>query len=139
MKKAFYLFLAVTFAGFSTISCGSDDDKGGSSSSLVGKWEYFQAGMVIDGEEFLSDWEHSEGCDKDYMELLSNGTGKDVIYWEDCEVEVETFDYAVSGNTFTIDYGDEDSISGTYSISSGILKIKEVYEGTTYMITYKKK
>lgn len=138
MKKVLYLFLAVTFVGFSTISCSSDDDKGGSS-SIIGSWEFYQEGFSIGDQELvLEDYEHTEGCSKDYIEFKSNGTATDFYFEEsNCEQNTDSASYVVSGNNITVTYqdeGEDETISGKYEIRNNVLtlKISETYMGVTY-------
>lgn len=136
MKK--HLFLFLTLVGLSLISCNSDDD--GGSPSIVGKWEYFQEGFEVDGQENLDDYNHAVGCNKDTAQYNSNGTVQEVYYSNDgsgCVEDSDTYSYTISGNTITNNFGSE-SLTGTFSISNNILKIKYTESGTTYVVTYKK-
>lgn len=138
MKKLIYLFLAVAFTGLSLVSCSSDDD--GGSPSVLGKWEYFQEGFVVGGEEVFTNYEHTAGCNKDYVQFNDNGTMQDVYYWNDgdgCVEDSDSYTYSVSGNTITTTFGSESS-SGTFSISNNILKVTYTTDGITYVDTYKK-
>lgn len=136
MKKHFFLF--VTLVGLSLISCNNDDEN--SSTSIVGKWEYFKEGFVVDGQEILEDYDHAVGCNKDTAQYNSNGTLQEVYYSNDgsgCVEESDTNSYTISGNTITVNFGSE-SLTGTFSISNNILKIRYTDSGTIYVVTLKK-
>ncbi len=141
MKKVIYLFVSVLFAGATFVSCSSDDNNGGSSSSIVGSWEFYQEGYSIGSQEVvLGDYEHTEGCSKDYIQFRADGTATDhYFYGTTCEEETDDAAYTTSGNNITVTYqGDEgeEVVSGTYEINSNILTIRlsETYMGVTYNV-----
>jgi len=97
MKKM--ILLAVAFLSFAAVtSCSNDDDN----ASLEGKWEYFKEGYVENGQEFLEDYEHQTGCEKDYS-LISATTIEDHSFFgTTCEEDVYSIPYTRNGNTITI-------------------------------------
>lgn len=133
-------------------SCSSDDNndnnnnQGGGSSAIIGKWENFERGTILYGteEEVMEDYEHEEGCFRDYIEFFSNGKMKTVFYLlsengNGCQEITDPSNYSVSGNTVTFSKGGQ-SATHTFSISSNLLEIRFVDEDTNdiYIDVYKK-
>ncbi|HZH70598.1 MAG TPA: hypothetical protein VFD80_09120, partial [Flavobacteriaceae bacterium] len=60
MKKLSVLLLSVLFVSFSFMSCSSDDDSSGGSGNvnLIGSWEFSKSGFIVEGNEFLDDYDH---------------------------------------------------------------------------------
>jgi len=125
--KIFKSILALAIVmSLAFVSCSkSDDDSNDFSSPIVGKWEpavtygFDQKDIVVSTE--LAD--HSEGCDKDYIEFVSNGTGNDVYYDYDCEVNVYKFTWKVNGDKITIVSDGVESGILTYKITGEILEM----------------
>ena len=101
MKKL-VLFVSVLALGLT--SCSKDDD-GGSSASLEGKWEYSKDGMSVNGNEALLDYDHSENCPKDYMQITAT-TVVDHYFYNDgtpeCDEEIDSSTYTRDGNTLSV-------------------------------------
>ncbi|MBY8963643.1 hypothetical protein KJK34_12840 [Flavobacterium sp. D11R37] len=116
MKKLL-MVSALALAGLTFTACGSDDD-GGSSASLEGKWYFSKTGTAAGGQEVFIDYDHEEGCEKDYVEFVEGGVYRDVSHWSDCETDVETDSWSRSGNTITIGEG-ADAVSGTIKKLTG--------------------
>ena len=144
MKKTFYLFAVLVFAGFNLASCSSDDNKGGgdTDTSIVGKWEYFKEGGEINGNEFLNDYYgHIEGCPKDYIEFKSDGTKVRYDYYgntgTECLLETHYETYEVEGNIITTtDFGGQEYEVLELTIST--LKLRYDSAGNTYIDVFKK-
>jgi len=123
------LFLAVAFTGFGAISCSSDDDKG--SSSIIGKWEITKTGFLLNGNEILEDYEHQEGCSKDFTEFTNDGKMYDYSYFNygnGCEEDVYESNYSLSGNTLNI-IGEEEDVQATIlTLNSSTLKVRVTFE-----------
>ncbi|MBF01329.1 MAG: hypothetical protein CMP77_15320 [Flavobacterium sp.] len=116
MKKLL-MVSALALAGLTFTACG-DDDGGGSSASLEGKWYFSKTGTAVGGQEAFIDYDHEEGCEKDYVEFVEGGVYRDVSHWSDCETDVETDSWSRSGNTITIGEG-TDAVSGTIKKLTG--------------------
>ncbi|PDS21691.1 hypothetical protein B0A78_13970, partial [Flavobacterium columnare NBRC 100251 = ATCC 23463] len=69
--KNLFLVLSILLLGLS--SCSKDDDSTPITSvaSLEGKWQLTKEGGIINNQEVLTDYQHTSGCAKDYMEFLS--------------------------------------------------------------------
>ncbi len=102
MKKSILLFIAVVAAGFS--SC-SNDDNAATEVSLLGKWQPVQSGVVMAGQELVEDFEHTVGCNKNYLEFAATTYTQhdfEKNMSNQCEEEIETLTYSRTGNTLTI-------------------------------------
>ncbi len=133
MKKTIYLFLAVVLTTSMSISCNSDDNgQGGNNSSLiVGKWEITKTGVLIEGEEVLEDYEHQEGCNRDFTEFTNNGKMLDYTYYNygsGCEEDIYESVYSVSANSLNITTEGETFIAVIQTLNSNTLKVRGQYE-----------
>lgn len=121
-KKLVLLFLV---ASTTLVSCNKDDDS--SSGSIEGSWEFSKVGTIIAGEEFLVDYDHTPGCNKDYTEIIAGGTLKD-HYFEDngsgCEEGIDNGTWSRSGNNITVNFNGDVSIAEILELSSSTLKLK---------------
>ncbi|MDD3458738.1 MAG: lipocalin family protein [Weeksellaceae bacterium] len=141
----FYLSIVLLTFGLFT-SCSSDDDSGSGSfnEQILGKWAYSQAGMVIEGQEVLENWEHLCASKKDHSEFTSNGKVISTEYDSDCtEFDVETLNYSISGDKLTV--SEEGGMTQTFTIktlNSSTLKLTltEEFEGVemTLITIFKK-
>lgn len=131
MKKLL-LFVSVLTLGLT--SCSSDDDSS-SSDSIEGTWEWSKEGTIVNGEEFLYDYDHFCDNKKDYVQILSGGVIKEVWYETDCTEDVWQANWSRNGNTLTVTDG-TDSVSGEIlELTNTTLKLKytETFDGTTYI------
>ena len=131
MKKLLILFLSVVTSGLLLTSCSDDDE----SASINGKWEFYQTGFSFGGQEELELYEHSEGCNKDYLEFLGGGVLNDVSYFnngETCEEFSDQGSWSKNGNTLTVTYDGESFTATIVTLDSTTLKISitEDFEGT---------
>lgn len=85
MKKSMGLVLFII--SVFVVSCSSDDDGGGTSGTVVGKWQFHQGGNKTPEGEVLFPYEHPCASKKDHIELLSSGVGKEYFYEEDCSLD----------------------------------------------------
>lgn len=115
MKKVILLFVAIV--SLSSITSCSDDDE--AEASLVGKWEYSQAGISGGGQDLLLPYEHTEGCTKDFVQITAT-LYADHSFFNDggCEEDIETSTYTRSGNTLTIGTG-ADAYTATIATLNG--------------------
>jgi hypothetical protein len=143
MKKIKFVLFSVLALGLTAVSCG-DDDSSSTSASLEGKWVYAKEGVAAQGQEVLQDYQHTAGCEKDYM-LISSTTVKDVWFNNDgegCEEDSETSNYTRSGNTISIVEGGVTNTATIEKVTATELKISETetLNGTTvkYVTTFTK-
>jgi hypothetical protein len=142
MKKIIFLFVAVVSASFMTTLCSSDDDGGTNNSDLIGKWEYFQEGEIINGVETLELYMHEEGCSKDYTEFLSNGTARDYSCFNDageCQKTVFPLNWTRNGNNITLSLGGISSTAEIVTLNATTLKVKYTDEDGTFVDVFTKR
>jgi len=143
-KKILFLFMSILALGTVT-SCskeddGADDDDG---SGITGKWYYYQQGMLMGSEEYLMDAVEGCGDDYNYIELMSNGTLKEVWYYNlgnGCTSETDTSGiWSKNGNNFTISYDGEVYMQGEIKIlDDTTLKVQYSEAETTYIAVFKR-
>lgn len=107
MKKLSTLFLFITILALTFVSCSSDSDND-NKVSIVGKWEFTQYGIGPLGKEVLSDRVNMTDCGRDYMEFLSDGTYKVVLFTKDngeCSTLKDSGKYTLNGSIFTLRKG----------------------------------
>jgi hypothetical protein len=142
MKKLKIVLFSVLALGLTLTSCGDDDSSSNNTSgNLVGKWIYSQE---KEGNGPLTDYEHTEGCDKDYMEISAQEI-KDAWFYKDgteCVEESETATYTRNGNTLTVTEGGMSFSGKIEKLTATELEISstETEEGVTvkYLSTYKR-
>lgn len=142
MKKLKLVLFSVLALGLTLTSCGDDDSSSNTSGNLEGKWIYAKEGMAAQGQEILEDYEHTPGCDKDFMEISAT-TVKDVWHDKegtDCVEGSDTSTYTRNGNTITVTEGTETFTATIEKLTATELKIvdTETVEGTTvkYVTTF---
>lgn len=137
MKKLFTLLTLVTLT-FLT-SCSSDDDNG-NTSNIVGTWEYFQVGTVINGQELLTPYDHeTPECGNDFIEFRANNTGIDSYFFLNdqsvCETDSITFSYTLNGLEITVNDDGDTVTAEILTLNDSTLKIQTVeeFEGETFI------
>jgi hypothetical protein len=143
--KLLYLFMSVLTLGIVS-SCSKDDDGDGDggqdNSLLIGKWYYYQEGMVIGGTEHLET--AFDGCDGNYTHIVLNSNGSLEEYWyydmgNGCETYSETGSWERSGNNFTLFYDGELYMQGQIMhLDEATLKISYVENQITYIVVFKR-
>jgi len=140
MKKLILLFVA-SISLTSITSCSKDDDN--SSASLEGKWEYSKEGFATNGQEVLTDYDHTVGCSKDFIRITAT-TVADHSFFNDgdgCEEEIFTVSYTRNGNTITAGTGADAGVGQILILDGSTLKIKysdEDFPGVDYITVYKR-
>jgi len=127
------LALFATAAIFS--SCGSDDDSGSTSASIVGKWAYSKTGFSVGGQEQLENYTHTTGCNKDYIQFLSDGKFYDVEYPTGCRPDtISSGTYVKNGNTVTFTEDGESDAVTVQKLTNSELKFASSYteQGVTF-------
>ena len=108
-------------------SCSKDKD----SARLEGKWEFSKEGTMFGSLEILLPYEHAEGCNKDYIEMLAGGVYRDFSYenmGEDCELFTEEGTWTRSGNTITVVTDGDTFVAEILSLTKTTLKVKTIFE-----------
>ena len=136
MKKSFLLFVSIVSLSLTFNSCSKDDDSSSSTSgTIVGEWEFLKEGTIVSGTEFLSPFEHTSGCTKNYIEFKSNGMAEDYYYEKpsgSCVEYVDEATWTKEGNALSVNYGGGDFFDSEIMIlNSTTLKIKFADDGGT--------
>lgn len=135
MKKFGILVASALVMGLSFTSCSSDDDSN-SIGSVIGKWNFGTLKYSLNGQ-FVSEEAYDDdepGCEKDYLEIFSNGTAVNGDYFgSDCELYSDETTYTRNGNTLTINTGETEETAQIIQANSNrmVLRYTEVYEGST--------
>ena len=125
MKKFKQLVLLFLVASATLVSCNKDDD--GDSASIEGSWEFSKYGGLLSGQEFLVDYDHTAGCNKDYLEIKSGGALVDHYFYDEgngCYEETETGTWVRNGNNVTLSYPGYTDSGEILELNSTTLKVK---------------
>lgn len=146
MKKLSILFLSVLTLSLTLTSCSSDDNE----ASIVGKWEAYQEGTIVDGVEHLAPINNEGACDKEIVEYQQNG--KYIDYYSEyndskCHNYTETGTWSKDDNKLTIKYtenADDDEIGEVLILDENTLKLKYTHINNgqvveIYVIEFKRK
>ena len=142
MKKLITILFSLLALGLAATSCDDDDNTSNNTrSELVGKWGYSKEEK---GDGPLTDYQHFQGCNKDYMEFSAQSV-KDVRHYTngiECANISHTASYTRNGNTLTVEGGTL-SFSGTIeklTATELIISELETQNGVTikYINTYTK-
>ena len=136
MKKRVLLFVSIVSLSLTFNSCSKDDDSSSSTSgTIVGEWEFLKEGTIVSGTEFLSPFEHTSGCTKNYIEFKSNGMAEDYYYEKpsgSCVEYVDEATWTKDGDALSVNYGGGDFFDSEIMIlNSTTLKIKFADDGGT--------
>lgn len=126
MKKSILLFVAIF--SLSLASCSSDDSAP-AEISLIGKWEPVKTGAIVQGQEMLQDFPHTQGCTRDYYQFTASTMENftfDVNSNNDCFEFSDSFSYTRNGNTVLIFDEDEDAKMEILLLDAATLKLKTV-------------
>lgn len=139
MRKTILMLFMFTASVMSFVSCSSDDSDSSSSSNIVGKWQHEKAGGILGGEEILLPYEHDCPTKKDYIEFLSNGTGRSYYYDQNCQLEEggEGGTWDKSGNILTLSGEDGTNEFEILTLNNTTLKIKEL-NGQGFILEFKR-
>lgn len=84
-KALLIAFIVLSYVGF--VACSKDDNGDDSSGDIVGKWQFDNGGVIVEGQEVMYPYPHDCASKKDYIEFRSNGRGLDYAYNQACELE----------------------------------------------------
>lgn len=115
MKNKLLFIAFLTLCSVSFMACSSDDNDGGTSGDIVGKWSFEKTGIIVEGQEVGYTYPHSCSTQKDHIEFKSNGSGLDYRYNGACEL-------------------DEDENGWTWTVSGSSLKITDEHGTANYEI-----
>lgn len=125
MKKIKFFLFALALSGAAFTSC-SDDDNDSTSASLEGKWYFEQEGISTNGQDVLSPWDNTEGCSKDYIELLDAGVYKEKFFYAGCTTEENTATWSRNGNTLTVTDGTDVTTVEIENLTESNLRVRAV-------------
>lgn len=124
MKKFKQLVLLFLVATVTLVSCDKDDDN---EASIEGSWEFSQES---NDAGVLEAYEHTAGCNKDYIQILAGGAFKSFVYETYgtvvCEESIYTAIWSRSGNNLTVTNSGESSTIEILELTNTTLKVKEV-------------
>ncbi|MDO4727783.1 MAG: lipocalin family protein [Bacteroidota bacterium] len=123
MKRIVWTFVAVLTSSVALTSC-SESDNGRDENSIIGKWNVYQYGAIVDGQEVYQFYPHEEGCEKDFVEFTNNGVFRSTVYSEGCLEQITTLNYVVEGNALIWSAGSQTQ-TDIFSISGNTLKIRQ--------------
>ncbi|WP_444647567.1 lipocalin family protein [Flavobacterium columnare] len=137
--KNLFLVLSILLLGLS--SCSKDDDSTPITSvpSLEGKWQFTKDGGIINNQEVLTDYQHTSGCAKDYIEFLSGNIIKE-HYFDilNCQEVIYTGTWNKTNNSGVITYTNDPTNVNfeILELTSTTLKMKYVRFGVTSLFVY---
>jgi len=141
MKKSLSILLLFVSASFLFTGCSSDDDAGATASDLDGKWEFFQEGSIINGQEDLVTYEHAAGCSKDNYEFVAGGVFKSNFYDNfdtPCELFAAQGTWSRNGNMVTATMLGETQTIEILTLNATTLKVKYEEDGAIFVDVLRK-
>jgi hypothetical protein len=134
LKSLVLLFLVATV---SLVSCNKDEDDATPAVSFEGKWQYLKTGVIVNSQEVLSDYDHTSGCTKDYVEFLSAGVFKDHSFFgTSCDEDIFTGTWSKNGSMVTVTADGDSSTAEILELTSTTLKVKYSDAGIVYVEVY---
>jgi Lipocalin-like domain len=111
---------------FGLNSCSKNDSTREQVASIEGKWQYSKTGTITNNEELLTDYQHTPGCTKDYIEILASNILKSHEFTNsDCQEVTKTGTWNRSNNTLVVTYPDEPNNNGEIlELTNTTLKVK---------------
>ena len=136
MKKTSIIFLLTLILGTVFTSCTKDISGPVDLDFIEGKWNFNKSTVSSSGFTLpytTNYFENEDGCNKDYIELLTGGIANYGNYSSGCTLEQRVGTWSVSGTNLIIAVTGS-SFNGTFEIASLsatelILKIDGNYEG----------
>lgn len=124
MKKLLKLTALFLLFITASTSCNKNDDDNQVQASIIGKWNYTSAGEVVNGQEVLSAYDHSAGCNKDNFEFKADGTGIQTEYNSSCVPNTYLSTYTKVGDILTQTESGETFTSTILQLDETTLKIR---------------
>lgn len=131
LKKKLLMLSIMTFGLF---SCNKDDaTPEPSSPSIEGKWQYTKIGTITNNQEILNDYQHTSGCTKDYIEILSSNVIKSHEFDNpNCQETINIGTWNKTNNSLILTFPNQPSINGEImELSNTTLKTKFFNPGIT--------
>jgi hypothetical protein len=119
--------IIVSVLVFGLTSCSKNDDSTTSqTASIEGKWQYTKVGTISNNQEVLTDYQHTLGCTKDYIEILPTSILK--IHEFDnsnCQETIKTGTWNRSNNALVVMFPGEPNTNGEIlELTNTTLKVK---------------
>ncbi|WP_179214554.1 lipocalin family protein [Flavobacterium psychrophilum] len=133
------LILLLSFTTLSSISCSKEDKSTPvvetNSAKIEGKWYYTKQGRIENGQEILQDFtDNQAGCSKNYRIFNTDGTGSDVTFKSNCEIN-STENYTWTKNTNTLTIGGS-LVSEIIQLTDIELKVKFTKNNLIYLVVF---
>lgn len=128
LKKLLILHLLV----FSFYACSNNDSSSETNTAaLEGKWQYTKTGTISNNQEILTNYQHTSGCTKDYIEILAGGILKSHEFNNpNCQEIISTGSWTRSNNSITISYPNQPNVNGEIlELTTTTLKTKFISMG----------
>ena len=136
------MLLLFVGASIAFTACSSENSSNGDSSvNLIGKWENFQEGGIVNGQEVLFPYEHALGCSKDNLQFLAGGIFKEYSYDNfntPCELNLATGTWTRGGDVITISASGFTNNAEILILDATTLKVKYELFGEIMIDVYKK-
>ena len=136
------MLLLFVGASIAFTACSSENSSNGDSSvNLIGKWENFQEGGIVNGQEVLFPYEHAVGCSKDNLQFLAGGIFKEYSYDNfntPCELNLATGTWTRGGDVITISASGFTNNAEILILDATTLKVKYELFGEIMIDVYKK-
>lgn len=132
------LLFALMVATLGFVSCSkSDSNSDQPVVTLEGKWQFTKEGTIANNQEVLNNYEHTAGCTKDYIEILTSNVVKDHYFDNpNCQETIDTGSWTKNNNFLTIVYPNITVYSEILELSATTLKLKYANSGTTYVVIF---
>uniref|UniRef100_UPI00404B6E9B hypothetical protein n=1 Tax=Flavobacterium sp. TaxID=239 RepID=UPI00404B6E9B len=127
MKNLFLKSISIFGLALLVFSCGKQDSS--DAFTIVGKWEYVEKGVFVDGKEVMEKYGHSSGCAKNSIEFKTNNKLVTRSYVnsavQDCEEIVSTVSYSYDGSEITFNSEFKPYVSELIKLTATELKFKD--------------
>ena len=144
MKKIKVLLAVLIITGLSVTSCSSDDSSG-TPATIEAKWYPTKSVTKLGSSSQTTTYtDHEAGCDKDYIEFVTGGVLKDVIYFKNAsdvcteDISDEPATWNKSADLLTINGGDYEGTFDITKLSNSDLIVTEesTLGGVESSVTY---
>ncbi|HEU0136144.1 MAG TPA: lipocalin family protein [Flavobacterium sp.] len=123
----------------------SNNDGNPTPPPLEGSWEYATEGVIFNGQETYSEYQHTDGCTKNYV-VFTPTTATDHQFYLDgdgsCAQDVTTVPYTRNGNTITIIVDGETQVAQIEELTATTLRMRttDTFEGqqVDYIMIYQR-
>ncbi len=133
------LFLFIPLLVLSLYSCSKDDDSNLiTNSPLEGKWQFTKEGTITNNREVLNNYQHTTGCTKDYIELLTGNIVKDHYFDNpDCQETIDTGNWSRNNNSLVLTYSGESTVSAQIlELNQTTLKVSFFISGEKHVVIF---